>query len=205
MQLKLSCAGMLLIALCGFQVSHAQETEPAISAIESARETYLNGEYKRSISQLRRALGLVQEKMVDNIKQFFPKPYGPWEEMETKTDTRRLSMSKDVKVKKLYYHKKTSASVELEIALDATKAANLRSWIANPIELRRSSQGAELITINGRRCVEEFDKKMKNGQVSLVLGSGIFVRAVGDGIKKMDAVRKFIELMDFEAIEDKVR
>lgn len=196
---------MLMIFICSIHFSYAQETEPAITAMESARETYLNGEYKRSISQLRRALGLVQEKMVENIKQFFPKPFGPWKEMETKTDSRKLSMSRDVKVKKLYYHSKTSASIEVEIALDATRAVNLRAWIANPMELRRSSQGAELVTINGRRCVEKFDKKTKNGEVSLVLGSGIFVRAVGDVIKNMDDVRKFIELMDFEAIEAKVR
>ena len=58
---------------------------------------------------------------------------------------------------------------------------------------------------NGRRCVEKFDKKLNNGAVSLVLGSGIFVNAVGDVVKNMEDVRKFVELMDFEAIEAKVR
>jgi hypothetical protein len=198
-------AECLLVLILLFKSSYAQEPDPTISALESARESYRNGEFKRAISQLQHALELMQDRMVDNIKQFFPKPFGPWEEMETETDSPKLSMSREVKVKRLYCHNKTSESIEVEIALDAIRATNLRAWIANPIELRRSSQGAELITINGHRCVEKFDQKMKNGEVSLVLGSGIFVRAVGDGIKKMDDVRKFIELMDFESIEAKVR
>ena len=81
----------------------------------------------------------------------------------------------------------------------------MRAWIANPIELRRSSQGAELISIKGRGCIEKYDKDTRNGNVRLVLGSGIYVQVTGDGIKNMDDVRKFTELLDFETIESKVK
>ena len=195
----------ILVGVIFWGTCYAQTNDEATAAMDIAREMYLAGEYQRSISQLKQALSSVQDKMVANILQFFPKPFGPWEEMDTKTDSKQLSLSRHVSVKKLYYHKNTSASIEIEMALDATKAANLRAWIANPIELRRSSQGAELISIKGRGCIEKYDKDTRNGNVRLVLGSGIYVQVTGDGIKNMDDVRKFTELLDFETIESKVK
>lgn len=177
-----------------------QSPDKVLDTLAKAQNSYQSGEYRRCMRQLQGAVRLVQEKMVEGIKVLFPKPIRGWEEMGEASAGLQRTFSDKLSVRKLYVKSKTTSSIEVEIALDRANAANLRSWIANPLEMRNSSQRAELENIAGQRFVSEYDEKTKHGELVTVLGASTIVRLSGDAIKNMDDVRKFAEKLDYQKI-----
>ena len=183
----------------------AQDTVDVGAVLDLAREAFDKNEFRRSIAQLQRAIGLIQSKMMEQLQQYFPKPFGDWQEMKSQDANTTLSSNNSFAAKKLYYHQKTSGSIEIEFAFDRTKAANLQTWIANPLQMRSSSQNAEIETIAGKRFITEFDKKGKHGELSMVLNSAAVVRFIGDGIKDLDDLRRFAERVNYETLREILR
>jgi hypothetical protein len=199
---------ILLISLVlSFSVSQvkAEGADTVITVLDAARDAYARNEYRRTITQLQRAISLIQGQLIKELEQYFPKPFGDWEEMSTQENSSASISGAALSVKKLFYHRKTSASVEIEFAIDRTKAANFKTWLANPLEMRSSSQAAEIVTIAGKRFVAEFDKTGKHGELSLVLGASAIVRIVGDNIKDLEHLRLFAERIDYDALREILR
>lgn len=183
----------------------AQDTEDIGAVLDLARAAFDKNEYRRSIAQLQRAIALVQAKMMEQLQQYFPKPFGDWQEMKSQEANSTISANNSFAAKKLYYHQKTSGSIEIEFAFNRTKAAGLQTWIANPLQMRSSSQNAEIETIAGKRFIAEFDKTGKHGELSMVLNSAAIVRFIGDGIKDLDDLRRFAERVNYETLREILR
>ncbi len=183
----------------------AQDTNDLGEVLDLARAAYDKSEYRRSIAQLQRAITLIQSRMMEQLQQYFPKPFGDWEEMKSQEANSTISSNNSFAAKKLYYHQKTSASIEIEFAFDRTKAAGLQTWIANPLQMRSSSQNAEIETIAGKRFIAEFDKTGRHGELSMVLNSAAVVRFIGDGIKDLVDLRRFAEGVNYEALREILR
>lgn len=177
-----------------------QSPDKMLDILAKAQSSYRNGEYRRCMRQLQGAVRLVQGKMVEGIKELFPEPIHGWEEMGEASASLQRTFSDKLSVRKLYVKSRTTSSIEVEIALDRANAANLRSWIANPLEMRNSSQRAELENIAGQRFVSEYDEKTKHGELVTVLGASTIVRLSGDAIKNMEDLRKFAKKLDYQKI-----
>ena len=110
-----------------------------------------------------------------------------------------------VRVSKLFYNSVTGGSVEIVIAFDRSRAGVLRSWIANPLELRRDNSNARLQVIGAQRFVLSFDEREKHGEARTALANSVVIEFIGDGLAEVDDLIDFAGRLDVDKLQEAMR
>ena len=190
---------LILFFLSVIGKSGAQEN-PVLQSIADAQSYYTKGNFIYAQKELRKALKLIQNELVEKLQSFLPEAPKKWEASASKGSREQMSRSGKVLVSRKYYHDKSDATVYVEFMINSTKAATIRSWLADPRALKRSSETAELSEISGYRSIEKFDKYQETGEIYLVPVSSLVVKISGDYIKDLKHLRKFAERIDYKGL-----
>jgi len=174
--------------------------DPVNDSLDRIHSAYERGELRHCLTELEGAVRLVREKLVEKIGLCLPDAFGGWEPMNTSGGPAAM-LSRALRVSRLYYNGDTGASIEIQISFDRSRAAVLRSWIANPLDFRRDNQKAELLNIASNRFIVSYDEHDRHGELKTALSGSAALELIGDGLAGADDLIDFAEKLDIEKLE----
>ncbi len=184
----------LFVAPC-----HAQENDIILREIDRARAAYAAKRYVSSVEALQEVIRIINEKLVAQLEQVFPKSFGGW---ETSGPRNESTGATSICVKQYFYKEDFPDHVEIEAKLKSPAAPNVRMWLANPRQMARSTEGTTITKVAGRRCIQRWDKSDQFAELMFLIGADTVVRIRGFNVKNVGVIEKFPEKMDLAALEE---
>ncbi|MCI0515925.1 flagellar protein FliS [candidate division KSB1 bacterium] len=181
--------------------SQAQETE-ALDYIEQGKTALQAKQYRDAAFQLNKALNIINNLFVQQLKTCLPEPFGGWEADKPEGGGNGLALLSEISVKRRYYKRGTGKSIDVELISNAPKIPALRSWLSNP-RLLNAQEGMQLVEINRQTCITKFDAVDRYAEVNLIIGASLLLVIRGFEAKNLDDVKKFTEKIDVAQIENK--
>jgi hypothetical protein len=190
---------VILLVLCGAVTGVAQEHEMILGEIERAKSSYQAQRFLSTIEILQEVIGKINAMLVEEITQVFPKSFGGWETSGprvTSADAAAICLTQH------FYKEDFPDHIEVEVRLKSPAAPNLRMWLTNPRQMARSSEGASIVKVAGRRCIQRINTLDKFAELMFLFGVDTVVRIRGFNLENEKEIEKFPVKMDLAKLDE---
>ncbi len=194
--------GCLIIFFITLSSSLSFSQDNIIEVIDLAKDSYTQESYYDASKQLIKALQLINEKILSEIKASFPKPLNGWRALEAKSLKKEISSVSGLKVKRNYFKKGGGSSVDIEIVTNSMKIANIKMLFSSPSMLKRADSNLKINTIADFKCLEKYDPIDKYAELIFVPNSSLLITIIGQDMKDTKTIIKYAEKIDWEGLEE---
>ena len=187
-----------LVAIVAIAVggSTARADDEITQQLRRANELYESGDLGGAAGELDGARRLILERRGKALAAVLPEPFPGWVADSPRVDFvgdagcgRMVTVARDYRTK--------DASVTVSIVRDSPSLASVSALLSKPAV--ESSDGSELVTIDGRRALLKFPPTSKDGTLSVVVNDTL-VMVEGNGLQKRSLI-EFANAVDFAGIE----
>lgn len=190
----------LIVILFGsltFQVSLVQ-ADDVLDAAEEAIKLYKEGKYSEAAGNFEYAGQLARQKRSGQLSDYLPAALDGWEAEEVETQAVAAGMFGVTSAERTYT--KGDSSITVSIMADSPMIQGMIMMLQNP--MIAASQGGELIKVDGRKALLQYDAANKSGQVQLVAANQYFIQVEGSQAEKED-VLKYAVGVNYGGLEEK--
>ncbi|MCU0644449.1 MAG: hypothetical protein MUC94_09310 [bacterium] len=189
----------MVILFFGMEVYAQSEIS---DTIEQAKQHYIKKNFSESISDLNRALEMINQELLKQLETVFPDPLHDWRVEAPLSQVTKNAYATGLVSKCKYYKKSGGQSVDIEIQTNAPKISNLKMVFLNPSMLNQMGEGVKISTISDRRCIERYDLIDKFAELIFVPTSSLMITIRGWDMKNTDVVAKFAESVKWKLLEE---
>lgn len=179
----------------------AQERGALEDLCQKAREACLQGRYLEGAKLLREALSEVNKVIVHGMGQLLPEPERGWETQTTEADAAEAMPLAGLRVYRQYAKSNSAEMVEVEIAIGSLEAGYLMTWLTNPVQMERSSEGSKLVTVDGRRWVLKFVERDRTAELATVVGGDRVVRVRGFNLRSAEPAERYAARVPLDELQ----
>jgi len=187
---------VLLVVILGFMWAQAVLADEVSDTIERAKELYLEGKYSGASSELQFAVNQIQNLQAEQLKELMPDPLPEWTAEEASASVGAMGFfCGGVSVSRTYRKEDTRESIEIQILTESPFVQSMMTFLANP------GADSKPVRIKGEKALEKFSAQRKDGELSVVLEGKALITVKGRRITDKEILRKYIEMVDFEALK----
>lgn len=172
------------------------------NTIDQARQNYINKNLSESISDLNRALEMINQELLMQLESIFPDPLNDWRAEPPLSQVTKSAYSTSLVSKCKYYKKGGGQSVDIEIQTNAPRIANIKMAFVNPSLLSQMGEGVKISTVTDRRCIERYDLIDKFAEMIFVPTSSLMITIRGWDMKNTGVVAKFAERVKWNVLDE---
>lgn len=172
------------------------------NTIDQARQNYINKNLSESISDLNRALEMINQELLMQLESIFPDPLNDWRSEPPLSQVTKSAYSTSLVSKCKYYKKGGGQSVDIEIQTNAPRIANIKMAFVNPSLLSQMGEGVKISTVTDRRCIERYDLIDKFAEMIFVPTSSLMITIRGWDMKNTGVVAKFAERVKWNVLDE---
>lgn len=170
--------------------------------IEEAKQFYIQKNLLESVTQLTRALELVNQELLGQIETIFPEPIKGW-----RADTPNSRIKKGAYTTGLvstckYFKNGGGPSVSIEVETNTPRIPNLKRIFVNPSMLEQMGGQAKISTVADRRCIERFDQIDSFAELIIIPSSTLLISVRGQDMKNTKTVMEFTEKIKWDSLEE---
>lgn len=148
-------------------------------SINEGMEYYKSGDFTSSVSSLRYATQLIQQKKGETLETILPKPLPGWSSNPATSNSAAGELfGGGLSAEKSYL--KDNSRINITILTDSPIMQGVMMMMSNPIMM--SSGGGKLKKIKNQKAVVNYDEMNKNGEVQLVVVNRFLVTISGKNI-----------------------
>lgn len=161
--------------------------------ISEALKAYEKKDYSTASTALGAASTMIRQKRAENVAQALPKPLSGWSADEAETSQAGAGLfGGGISAKRKY--KKDGMQVTVSVVSDSPMIQAMSMMFSNP---QFAGRNAKLIVVNGRKVISN---SKKNSLQTMIAGR-ILVSAEGKRKTSPEAVKQYLNAIDFSAIE----
>jgi hypothetical protein len=174
--------------------------DPIVETIEQAKTFYLEKSYQEAAAQLSRALELINNKLIEDLKSATPQSLSGWRADDASSSISFVSEQAVLTVKRSYFKEGGGPSVDIELVVNSIKIGNIKMMFSSPATLNRAGEGLKINTIANQRCIERFDPVDRYAEFIFVPTAKLLVTITGQEMKNTDLITKFAEKVNWETL-----
>jgi len=183
-------------------VTSVQAQNEIIETIDGAKQLYLQKNFSESANYLSRALELINEEILKQLKSIFPEPLNNWRGNQPSSRVTKTAYTTSLVSKCKYYKKGGGQSVDIEIQTNAPGIANIKMVFVNPSRLNQMGTGVKISTVDDRRCIERYDPIDKFAELIFVPSSSVLINIRGFEMKNTKVIAKYAEKIKWDLLEE---
>ncbi len=185
----------ITFALLFFVFSYTAAADEVLDSLEKAGKLYRQGSYSQAVSELQFAIGLIKDRQVDRYRVVLPGPPPGWTGEEPQVNRGTGLGLAGVTVSRVYQGPK-GQSVTVEMVIDSPLVSWLAMILENPVFMGNN----RLVTINGEKGIEEWNKATGNGKLQVIIQKRMLVTISGSNLKSKDVMYDFGKRIDFHKV-----
>jgi len=190
-------AAVLIAAFCAFP-AHADEIS---DQIQEGLQLYEKGSYSDAVAALNFAVGQIQQKQTAGLKNVFPEPLKGWKAEESAGEFGGAQMlGGGITASRHYFVENGDQTVDIEIVTDSPLLQSVLMFYTSPAFFANQPD-TKLVKIQGRKAVQKFNAKEKEGEISIVIGSRMLVSIKGRELPASDDMVAYANAINYEMLE----
>ena len=194
-------AVVLLVVVLGFVWVQGALADEISDTIETAKKLYQEGKYSEASGELQFAVNQIQNLQAEQLKELMPDPLPEWTAEEASASVGAMGFfGGGVSVSRTYTKEDTRESIEIQILTVSLLVQSVMTFLTNPMMLA-GQPDTKLVRIKGEKALEKFSAQRKDGELSVVLEGKTLITVKGRRITDKEILRKYIEMVDFEAVK----
>lgn len=170
--------------------------------IDQAKQNYLNRNLAGAISDLTRALELINQELLKQLESGFPAPPNDWKADPPMSQVTKTAYATGLVSKCKYYKLGGGQSIDIEFQTHAPKISNIKMAFLNPSMLNQMGDGVKIATVSERRCIERYDVIDKFAELIFIPTSSLMITIRGWDMKNTSVVAKFAESIKWKILEE---
>jgi hypothetical protein len=192
-----SYVAVLAVAFCAVP-AYADEVS---DQIKEGLQLYEKGSYSEAVQTLNFAVGQIQQKQTAGLKDVFPEPLKGWSAEESTGQFAGAPMlGGGITASRHYSVEDGDKTVDIEIVTDSPLLQSVLMLYTNPAFFANQPD-TKLVKIQGRKAVQKFNAKEKEGEISIVIGSRMLVSIKGNQLPSIDDMMAYANAISYETLE----